>query len=57
MIVIARIKGVTKHLATAEFNPYELPENEKFFLCQIEKMEHIVGFEGDEFSFTDYACR
>lgn len=57
MIVIAKLKGVTKHKATAEFNPFEIEDKETFFLCQIDKIEHIVGFEGDEFAFTDYACR
>jgi hypothetical protein len=72
MIVIARVKSITKHVAgcsdgmnAMEFdqeevdptNPYGLDENETFFQCQIEKLEHIVGFEGDDYSFTDYACR
>ncbi len=57
MIVIAKIKSVTKHRATDELNPYQLDERETFFQCQIEKLEHIVGFESDEFSFTDYACK
>jgi hypothetical protein len=76
MIVIARIKSVTKHVvgncdsvnAMMEFddnndqeedptNPYGLEDNDTYFKCQIEKLEHIVGFEGDDYSFTDYACR
>jgi hypothetical protein len=66
MIVIARIKSVTKHQVGKfssneqeedESNPFGLDEQEMFFKCQIEKLEHIVGFEGDDFSFTDYACR
>ena len=58
MIVIAKLKGVTKHEAKVDsFNPFELEDKETFFLCQIEKIEHIVGFEGDDFDFTDYACK
>ena len=57
MIVIARIKGVTKYVACEENNPFGLEENEVFFLCQIEKIEHIVGFEGDNYEITDYACK
>ncbi len=66
MIVIARIKSVTKHQVGKaspsekeedENNPFDLDEQETFFKCQIEKLEHIVGFEGDEYSFTDYSCR
>jgi hypothetical protein len=68
MIVIARIKSVSKHQVRKfsssmneqeedESNPFGLDEQETFFKCQIEKLEHIVGFEGDEFSFTDYSCR
>jgi hypothetical protein len=72
MIVIARVKSVSKHVVgcsdgmnAMEFdeneedptNPYYLEENETFFKCQIEKIEHIVGFEGEDYSFTDYSCR
>lgn len=60
MIVIARVKSVSKHAATSDDetnNPFGLEENEPYFTCQIEKLEHIVGFEGDEYSFTDYACK
>ena len=57
MIVIARIKGVSKHSATKDFNPFEIEDKENFFLCQVDRIEHIVGFEGDEFTFTDYACK
>ena len=67
MIVIARVKSVSKHQVVMSGsgeeedeeanNPFGLEDNETYFRCQIEKLEHIVGFEGDEFSFTDYACR
>lgn len=57
MIVIARIKSVSKHEVSEQVNPFGLEIKEPYFLCQIEKLEHIVGFEGDEFSLTDYACR
>jgi len=57
MIVIARVKGISKHKATESYNPFGLENAETFFQCQIEKLEHIVGFESDEFSFTDYACK
>ena len=57
MIVIARVKGVSKHQASKDFNPFEIEDKENFFLCQVDRIEHIVGFEGDEFTFTDYACK
>ena len=72
MMVIARVKSVSKHVVgcsdsmnAMEFdeneedptNPYGLEENETFFNCQIEKLEHMVAFEGEDYSFTDYACR
>jgi hypothetical protein len=62
MIVIGRVKSVTRHVASqdeddVQGNPFGLEPKETFFQCQIEKLEHIVGFEGDEYSFTDYACR
>ena len=37
-------------------NPYMLEVGEKYHQVQIERLEHIVGFEGDDMSFTDYAC-
>jgi len=72
MLVIARIKSVTKHVVGSSddknamifgdaeedpSNPFGLEENETYFQCQIEKLEHIVGFEGEDYSFTDYNCR
>lgn len=58
MIVIARVKSVTKHQYVEDNeNLFCLNENETYFRCQIEKLEHIVGFEGDELSITDYACK
>lgn len=59
MIVIARVKSVSKHeVADEEIgNPFGLEDKETYFQCQIEKLEHIVGFEGDDYSFTDYAIR
>jgi hypothetical protein len=69
MIVIARIKSISKHVALEEEggeaeeeecgsnNPFGLDHQETYFLCQIEKLEHIVGFDGDDYSFTDYACK
>lgn len=62
MFVIARVKSVTRHVAPEdeedeEGNPFGLDPKETFFQCQIEKLEHIVGFEGDEYAFTDYACK
>ncbi|CDW86141.1 UNKNOWN [Stylonychia lemnae] len=57
MIVIAKIKGVSQHKTTESYNPYGLEGQETFFQCQIEKLEHIVGFESDDYSFTDYVCK
>ena len=57
MIVIAKIKGVTKYQASKDFNPFEVEDKEAFFLAQVERIEHIVGFERDEYTFTDYACK
>jgi len=60
MIVIARIKSVTKHTTaniSDDSNPFGLEDKEPYFLCQIEKLEHIVGFEGDEYTLTDYAIK
>jgi hypothetical protein len=57
MIVIARVRSVTRHAAASDDNPFGLDEQEPYFLCQIEKLEHIVGFEGDECVLTDYAIK
>lgn len=57
MIVIARIKSITKHEATEDANPFNLEDREAYFLCQIEKMEHFVGLEGEECTLTDYCVK
>ena len=57
MIVIARVKSVSRHSTSEDDNPFGLDDKEPYFLCQIEKLEHIVGFEGDEYTLTDYAIK
>ena len=55
MLVIAKIKRVEKHVATDKDNPYQLKVGQVFYQCQIEHIEHIVGFEEDEgYGFTNY---
>jgi len=56
MIVIARVKAVVQEEATEDNNTYGLKPRETFFSCKVDKLEHIVGFEGDEYVYTDYAC-
>jgi hypothetical protein len=59
MIVIAKVKSVSKHSASAadeKSNPYGLSDQELYFQCQISQLEHIVGFDGEDYEFTDYVC-
>lgn len=55
MIVIARVTSINQEQAGKE-NPYGLEAGTLFFQCQIGAIENIVGFEGDSYGFTNYAC-
>jgi hypothetical protein len=56
MLVIARISGIHKVIASEDSNPYGLPLGTVFYQCQIRKIENIVGFEGDDYGITNYQC-
>lgn len=38
-------------------NPYNLDEGSTYFECQIEQIENMVSFEGDDrYGFSNYQC-
>jgi hypothetical protein len=54
MLVIGRIKSVETLTANEDLNPFNLSTDEKYHMCVLHKVEHIVGFEGEDISFTNY---
>jgi hypothetical protein len=56
MLVIARVANVNKHVASKDYNPYKLAFGQTFFQCELHCVENIVGFEEDQFGFTNYEC-
>lgn len=54
MLVIARVQTIERCYATEQENPYDLPPNTVYFQCQIHHIENIVGFESEDFGFTNY---
>ena len=56
MLVIAKISSIKQAKATEDCNPYDLEVGTLFYQCQINKIENIVGFEGDAYGFTNYQC-
>jgi hypothetical protein len=56
MLVIAKVSSIKTLQATKEANPYDLEHGTLYFQCQVQQVENIVGFEGDQYGFTNYQC-
>jgi len=54
LIIIGRIGKVTDHYATGESNPYNIPEETNYLLCELDKIDYILGFQGEEMIFRNY---
>ena len=54
MLVVARVRQVDRCIATQDDNPYDLPMDQVYFQCQMQQIENIVGFEGEQYGFTNY---
>jgi len=54
LIIIGRIGKITDHYATSENNPYSLPEENNYLLCELDKIDYILGFQGEEMIFRNY---
>ncbi len=57
MLVVARVRAVNKCIASNDVNPYMMNVGSVYFQCQIQNVENIVGFEGDQYGFTNYQCQ
>ena len=56
MLVIARVGSIKTCKVVAETNPYGLAEASTYFECQVDQVENMVSFEGNQFGFTSYYC-
>lgn len=54
MLLIGIINEVTPHIATDEKNIYRLPKNQKYYLCSLQRINNIVGFENEDALLTNY---
>ena len=68
MLVIAQVGEINTHQATPGSSgllKLGLQENEQYFKCRVDKVEHIVNFTSQilnktdavDYSFTDYVCK
>jgi len=37
-----------------ENNPYELPEDNSYILVDLDRIDYIIGFHGEEMIFRNY---
>jgi hypothetical protein len=54
MLVVGVVKEITTQVATPEHNPYNLAPSQRYVQCSLQRLENIVGFEGDEAVLTNY---
>jgi len=54
LIIIGRIGKIADHYANVDNNPYGLPEENNYFLCELDKIDYILGFQGEEMIFRNY---
>jgi len=54
LIIIGRIGKITDHYANGDNNPYSLPEENNYLLCELDKIDYILGFQGEEMIFRNY---
>ena len=54
--MIGNVGKLTEEFVTAENNPLELPEEQNYIFVDLEKIDFIIGFQGDEMVFRNYLC-
>lgn len=54
LIIIGKVGKVTEHLPTSDNNPYQLPEDATYTLLSLDKIDYVIGFQGDELIFRNY---
>jgi hypothetical protein len=54
LIVIGRIGKLTEYSVSSDNNPYQLPEDNQYVLVDLEKIDYVIGFQGEELIFRNY---
>ena len=55
MIIIGTVKKINSLVATTEENPFNMQDKERYYLCTMDKPEHMIIFEEDnDHAFTDF---
>jgi hypothetical protein len=54
LIVIGKIGKFTEQTVDNENNPYQLPEDNNYKLVNLEKIDYVIGFHGEEMIFRNY---
>lgn len=54
LIIIGKVAKMTDYVVTSDNNPYELPEDNTYILVDLEKIDYIIGFQGEELIFRNY---
>jgi hypothetical protein len=52
--VIGNIGKLSEEFITAENNPLGLPEENTYIFVDLEKIDFIIGFQGEEMVFRNY---
>ncbi len=45
---------MTEQTFTADYNPYGLVEDITYVLVDLDKIDYVIGFHGDEMIFRNY---
>jgi hypothetical protein len=54
LILIGKVSKLTDHTITSENNPFGLPEDNDYILVDLDKIDYIIGFQGEEMIFRNY---
>ena len=54
LIVIGKVGKLIDHVPTEKDNPYNLPLDNRYVLVNLEKIEYVIGFPGEEIVFRNY---
>jgi hypothetical protein len=54
LIIIGKVAKLSDLYITSDNNPYQLPEDSNYTLVDLEKVDYIIGFQGEEMIFRNY---
>jgi hypothetical protein len=54
LIIIGKVSKLSDLYITADNNTYQLPEDSNYTLVDLEKVDYIIGFQGEEMIFRNY---